>query len=446
MLIIIRTVRYLTICFKLNLKVGFTMTTTLIKNIHLFTGTDFTPMRRITLVDEHLANLNAPLSAADNLVDGQGGYLIPGLIDAHTHTSNAGLHDALKFGITTELEMMGQANRRERSADTPVADVRSAGMGVTAKGGHPSELHEGAGIPASVQKELDAMTPEQREAMLAAHRRAQGQHGTIVTPADARNFVNAQIANGADYIKIMLDDGQYEASQPLPVLPREVLAAAVDEAHAHGKLVLAHALAQRFALEAVELGVDGLAHLFLERDDQTPAILDAIAEHQIFVTPCLVLNASLTGHTPENLAQDPRVLSRLNTDWQANLNRAFATATQLDFANSLANVADLRDRGVRILAGTDVSQPAPNLGGLAHGASVRHELQLLTQAGLTPAEALQAATAVPANIFAPDRGVLATNKRADLVLLGHNPLLDIRATLDIQGIWQAGKLLPTTIG
>ena len=422
------------------------MTTTLIKNIHLFTGTDFTPIRRITLVDDHLANLNAPLAAADHLIDGQGGYLIPGLIDAHTHTSNAGLHDALKFGVTTELEMMGQANRRNRPADLPMADVRSAGMGVTAKGGHPSELHEGAGIPASVQKELDAMTPEQRAAMLADHRRAQGKHGAIVTPEDARNFVKAQIADGANYIKIMLDDGQYEASKPLPVLPQEVLAAAVDEAHAHGKLVLAHALAQRFALEAVELGVDGLAHLFLERDDQTPAVLDAIAEHHVFVTPCLVLNASLTGHIPENIAQDSRVLSRLSTDWQANLNRTFGTAPQLDFANSLANVAALRDRGVRILAGTDVSQPAPNLGGLAHGASVHHEMQLLTQAGLTPAEALQSATATPAKIFTPDRGVLAPDKRADLILLGHNPLLDIRATLDIQAIWQAGKLLPITIG
>ncbi|MCH4123760.1 MAG: amidohydrolase family protein [Levilactobacillus sp.] len=416
------------------------MKKTLIKNIHLFKDGQNTALTDLVIDDKKIAVTNRQDDHYDDVVDGQCGYLIPGLIDAHTHTSQDGLATSLKFGVTTELEMMGRANSRKHTdADQLMADVRSAGMGVTAKGGHPSELQKGAGIPASVLKEMAAMTELERNAFIEAHKKAQGKNGSIETPEDARHFVDAQIKNGANYVKIMLDDGRYENAAPLPVLPREVLQAAVDEGHRQNKLVIAHALSQDFALEAVELGVDGLAHLFLEHDEKTPAILDAIAQNHVFVTPCLSLNASLTGNLPTNLLKDQRVMSKLAPEWQENLARTFGTATNMDFQASLLNVKELHNRGVAILAGTDVSQPAPNLGGLAHGASLHHELQLLTQAGLTNAEALLAATKTPADYFATDRGTIASGKRADLVLLKNDPLEDIQATLDIQQIWIAGK-------
>ena len=95
---------------------------------------------------------------------------------------------------------------------------------------------------------------------------------------------------------------------------------------------------------------------------------------------------------------------------------------QGDLEASSATVRTLRDAGVDILAGSDVSEPLPMLGGLAHGASLHRELQLLVQAGFTPVEALGAATSVPARRFAlADRGRIVPGARADLLLVDGDP-------------------------
>jgi hypothetical protein len=91
--------------------------------------------------------------------------------------------------------------------------------------------------------------------------------------------------------------------------------------------------------------------------------------------------------------------------------------------------------GVPILAGTDTPNP-----GTAHGVSMHRELELLVEAGLTPAQALAAATAVPAARFGlADRGRIAPGLRADLVLVKGDPTTDITATRRIAGVWKRGQ-------
>ena len=105
---------------------------------------------------------------------------------------------------------------------------------------------------------------------------------------------------------------------------------------------------------------------------------------------------------------------------------------------------DLYKAGVDILVGTDVSQPVLSLGGLAHGASVHHELQLLVEAGFTPIEALRAATSVPARRFSlTDRGRIVTGARADLLLVDGDPTTNISDTLSIKAVWSRGLRLAT---
>lgn len=82
----------------------------------------------------------------------------------------------------------------------------------------------------------------------------------------------------------------------------------------------------------------------------------------------------------------------------------------------------------------------PSLGGLAHGASVHHELQYLVQAGLTPVQALRTATATPARRFGlTDRGRIAEGMRADLLLVGGDPTTTIADTLTLQSVWRRGS-------
>ena len=106
----------------------------------------------------------------------------------------------------------------------------------------------------------------------------------------------------------------------------------------------------------------------------------------------------------------------------------------------LASAKALHDAGVDLLVGTDASAPLPFLGGVAHGASVHHELQYVVRAGLTPIEALRAATSVTARQFSlNDRGRIAPGLRADLLLVDGHPLADVSATLDIRDVWRRGR-------
>jgi len=102
-------------------------------------------------------------------------------------------------------------------------------------------------------------------------------------------------------------------------------------------------------------------------------------------------------------------------------------------------VRALHDAGVDILAGSDVSEPIPILGGLAHGASLHHELQLLVQGGFTPVQALRAATSVPARRFSlTDRGRIVPGARADLLLVDGDPTITISDTLSARAVWRRG--------
>jgi len=158
------------------------------------------------------------------------------------------------------------------------------------------------------------------------------------------------------------------------------------------------------------------------------------------VTPGLCLNASILGHVPTGMVSPPRVSSKLAKPLLDTLNASFKPYPQSSLPSILATVKTLHDAGVDILAGTDASVPMPALGGVTHGASVHHELQLLVEAGHTPVEVLRVATSVPAKRFGlEDRGVVAVGKRADLVLVRGNPTVDFGRTLDILGIWRRGS-------
>jgi hypothetical protein len=112
-----------------------------------------------------------------------------------------------------------------------------------------------------------------------------------------------------------------------------------------------------------------------------------------------------------------------------------AGAPATTYAAATAAVRALKQAGVPILAGTDAGNP-----GVTHGISLHGELELLVQAGLTPTEALVAATSTPARIFhLDDRGRIATGLRADLLLVSGDPTSDITATRAIDGVWKQGK-------
>ncbi|MFB9324669.1 amidohydrolase family protein [Paenibacillus aurantiacus] len=419
---------------------------TAITNVRIFDGNQLITPSHVVIKGESIISVGGDIPADATIINGDHATLMPGLIDAHVHTSIGGLRDALQFGVTTELEMNGDFTKRGREIQlknvNDVADVRSAGTAITAPGGHPDELlPDGDEIPEFVLKELAKLSEEDREAMLAAYAHDHEEIPQVTTVEEAIKHVHTQVDNGADYMKIMIEEGTVMGAPGLPVLSDEILKAAVDEAHKFDKLVIAHVLTARSSQEAIDLGVDGLGHLFIDRPAYTPEVVQSIVDSGAFVTPCLVLNSSIIGHPASALANDPRVHAKLSPDWIDMLNSSFNTFPQGNMENSFQNVMDLHRAGVDILVGTDVAPvPVPNLGGLAHGASVHHEMQLLVKAGFTPIEALQSATAKPARRFGLlDRGRIAEGARADLILVDGDPTTNISDTLSIKAVWFKGE-------
>jgi imidazolonepropionase-like amidohydrolase len=355
----------------------------------------------------------APIPAGATVVTGQGKTLIPGLIDAHTHTfAPEHLSAAIVFGVTTELDMFTSTSfaagqRAEQAAGKAAgrADLFSAGTLVTAPGGHGTEY--GVPIP------------------------------TISAPDQADAFVAARVAEGSDYIKVVYDDGS-ELGLPWKSIDEATLAAVIRAAKARKKLAVVHILAREFARRSIAAGADGLVHLFVDKPaDQELVRLAAL--RKVFIIPTLTVLDSTNRNNKGNaaLADDPELAPYLSPEEVDMLRSSFPGPTASEEALTIPRdtVKAMKAAGVRILAGTDCGNP-----GTAHGASLHRELALLVAAGLTPSEALAAATAATADTFAlSDRGRIAVGRRADLVLVDGDPTADITATRKIAGVWKQGR-------
>jgi len=400
---------------------------TAINNARIFDGERIIDEKLILIEGEHILSVGGEIPTGATVVDANHATLMPGLIDSHVHTDIDGLYDALSFGVTTELEMNGKwstSQRKKIAKRHDVADFRSPGMGVTSPGRHPSQYMKSSN---NLLIKLFFRYP------------------FVSTPEEAVKFVNKQVANGVDYIKIFIEDGTTVGFPGLTVISNNILLAAVKEAHRLGKMAIAHVTTFEGAQKAISAKVDGLAHLFFDRQT-TPELTAAIASSGAFVTPTLVTLSSAFGNNAAALASDKRVSSKLSKKWLDSLSRSMNVYPQGNLKDAYASVMALHKAGVDMLAGSDVSEPIPILGGLAHGASLHHELQMLVAAGLKPIEALRSATSIPARRFGLiDRGRIAPGLRVDLLLVEGDPITNISDTLSIQGIWRGGVRLPLTI-
>ncbi len=353
---------------------------------------------------------NAAGGSDRSAVDGSGKTLLPGMIDAHVHAWGDAQREMLRFGVTSGFDMHGPEDRlavlqaaREGMDPIGEADLWAAGYAVTVPGGHGTQY--GFAVP------------------------------TVAADTDIAGFVRARVAEGADYIKLIVEDlSAFDGDTRLPTLTETQVRALVRAAHAEGRIAVAHVSSLASARMAVDAGVDGLMHVFVDREVDQP-FLDAARGHAVFVVPTLVVEAGVAGSTEAAaLGDDPLIRPFLDVQQQATLAARFGAAQPELFARALDNVRRLHAAGVPILAGSDAPNP-----GTAHGASLHAELGLLVRAGLSPREALAAATSLPARHFGvAERGRIAPGMRADLLLVEGNPLADIDDTRRIVRVWKNG--------
>jgi hypothetical protein len=402
--------------------------------------------RRITAVG---ASAEVPVPRGARVVDGRGRYLIPGLWDMHVHAFSAGFARFagplfVAYGVTGVRDM-GWFVDSARHWQIQVALGRVVGPRVVVGG------------------RLDG--PDNRAPWVARAANA----------SQARHAVDSLHRAGADFIKV------YSA------LPREAYFAAADAARRAGVPLAGHVPYAVDVVEAMAAGQRSIEHEddllrscsadgealrreLLTQDpaapsdvalatvrDQARRMRDGFDARRCAAAAAAIVRAggwltpTLVVYQPYASPSDTAVLhpdaqrlvpGALRAEWARRLRRAGPEdSTTVRAYFSLARTGAWHRGGVRLLAGTDAPLPR-----LVPGLSLHDELALLVRAGLTPAEALRAATLSPAEYLgaADSLGAVARGKVADLVLLDADPLRDIRNTTRIHAVVTNGRYLDRT--
>jgi imidazolonepropionase-like amidohydrolase len=357
---------------------------------------------RISDIGPSLANDDVPQ------IDCKGYTLIPGLIDAHTHTESVEqLRQSLVFGVTTVLDMgtfpeHDKIIRIAAASRKDVADFRSSGIFITAPGGHGTEY--GYDIP------------------------------TLADADQAESFVDERIRKGADYLKLVINGVRHERDG-MPILDPETIQAVVKISHSRNKLVMTHVESGNDVRLAVAAGVDGLVHHWRDSGAR-PDLAKLIASKNICVMPTLTAIDGFLNIGPQQLLSDTLIRPYLSQASLHDLQKDIAVPPGMTMQPHMDGMRSLIDEKVVILTGSDAFSKNPRI---VHGASLHRLLELFVEAGLTPEETLRSATSLVADVFSlDDRGRIKPGLRADLVLLKSDPTQNIKATRDIIKIWREG--------
>lgn len=386
-----------------------------------------------------LAVRESPAIPADaRRVNYRGKYIIPGLISDHSHVGNSrgaeqgdrfytrenvlrNLRQFQAYGVTTifALGFNGPAfyDIRKEVAQQPAlgAQLFGAGPGIGAVNGAP----------------LIKVTGPQNDPVPSRPGNAE----------EARAVVRAQAERKVDLIKIWVDSLGGSA----PQMPPEIYRAVIDEAHRHGLKVAAHISDLSAAADLVASGVDIIAHGIR---DQPAGLALITAMKQAGTGYIATIHLDETNYL---YAENPTWLEQpfLRHALQAPLLAQFASSewrtrqladdsiakAHAKVAMNLRNLRTLHEAGIRLGFGTDSGAFPQRVIGFAE----HRELELMTQAGFTPQQALTVATHDAAALMnLADRGTLAEGRRADFVVLSADPLKNILNTREIEAVWQFG--------
>ena len=381
--------------------------------------------------------------AGAEVIDVTGKTIIPGLVNLHVHYR--GGPEDIERQFRTQL-YYGVTTGRSIGSDSPEAV--------------PFLLEANAGrlgFPRAYTAGLGFSHPNGFN--------ASGRNAPT-TEEEARALVRDQVALGVHFIKMWVN----EVPEPGLKITPEIRTAIIDEAIRNGAVPVAHIDDEADGRQLVQAGLRDFLHSTVLTfgpgagvpvDDPEPSqeFLQMCLDNGVSFTPTLsiVQNNWHFAEHPE-LLDDPALRAAFNPDalarWDDPESRAEVVEAQgfEDRKAAFRQVQDfvktIHDAGIKVALGNDAGTP-----NVPFGWGIHHEMELYVEAGLTPMQAIVAATATGAGQMPPvgeaDFGTLEADKVADLVVLSADPLVDIRNTLEIDEVMRLGEwveragLLPT---
>jgi imidazolonepropionase-like amidohydrolase len=398
-------------------------TATLIRGANVVDGTG-APARRadVLLRGERIEavgeGLTAPAGA--QIVEAAGYTLAPGLFDLHTHllASAVGSSEAdwgkvlkayLVCGVTSVVDLSTYSEqfepmRRLVKNGLPAPRLHLASR-FSSPGGHGLEGGRG-----------DFHTQE------------------VLTPEQARTAVKRVLPFRPDVLKVFTDGWRYGVDADMTSMEEETLRAIVEESHKAGIRVVTHTVTVEKARVAARAGVDAIIHgMGDQRADD--ALFQLMKEKGTAYVQTLAVYEPGKQVGPEDpvleRAMEPALRKQLRVS-----TRPPDAARVRRWANLMENGGLARKAGVLLGAGTDAG-----VTGAYHGWATLRELELLVKTGMSPLEAITAATGNSARILGveAERGTVQPGKLADLLLVRGSPQEDVREMANVERVWLGGR-------
>jgi imidazolonepropionase-like amidohydrolase len=359
----------------------------------------------------------------DTVVELDGCFLLPGLIDCHVHlTQPTDAPDPAAASTRSDAAVaLFTAAAARRTLDAGITSARDVGGWNYVEMAVREAISAGE-IPGPrlfLAGRLLSITTATVEYYPGMYEVADGVDAV-------RRAVRRQLARGADVIKVMATgamlSSETEDSRAIQYTLEE-LRAAVEVAHDNFRPVAAHAHARQGIVNAVEAGVDSIEHCTFADDDA----LQRIARAGTFVVPTicagelLFREQAIVQAMPEHLRQRMTEFNEIHLD---TIRRA-------------------HELGVRIAMGTDAGTP-----GNHHGLNAHECVLMVTRCGLSPAESLRAATINAATLLRreADLGTLEAGKLADVIACAGDPLEDVEELTRLTFVMRGGQLHRRDVG
>ncbi len=411
--------------------------TVVLTGARLIDGTGRAPLERATLVitNGRIEAVGAPaavtIPAGATALNVSGKTIVPGFINAHGHLGAGDKTLPLRDQIIQQLRLYAQYG---------VTTVQSLGDD---------------GI-----ESVKAHDDQERGTLARARLYTAGAAVVGDSVDDARQKIDKVAAMRVNIIKTRMNrlafaDGSRTGSptsfRNVPDMTPEVYRAVIEQAHKHGLRVAAHLFYLEQAKGLVDAGLDVVAHGVRDQDVDD-AFIANLKRRNVGYIPTLTRDVAVIEYdtTPAYFSEPffLRGLAIYRNDMEEVKNSAFqekvrkseeAQLTKKALQQGSRNVKLLSDGGVTIAMGTDSGAVV----GRWQGYNEHRELELMVKAGLTPMQALVAATGGAARVMKLDNqlGTLELQKWADFIVLTANPLADIRNTRQIESVWIAGRRL-----